>query len=178
MLDQLTVADMDRFYASWKDGKRAAAKKLERLKSFVKFCRKRKWITDDLTEDLEAPEGSSIPANKTPFSDAELNRTHAACDALGGPKPPGPGYRQWSGEDMKDFIILSIYKGLRISDVATFNTTERLKGNDMFLRMHKTKKELYTWIPDWIVTRLREREKRHGTLIFRTGESLVMRTIG
>ena len=49
---------------------------------------------------------------------------------------------------MKDFIILSIYTGLRISDVATFNTTERLKGNDMFLRMHKTKKELYTWIAD------------------------------
>jgi integrase len=177
MLDQLTVADMDRFYASWKDGKRAAAKKLERLKSFVKFCRKRKWITDDITEDLQAPEGSSIPANKTPFTDAELNRIYAACDALGGPKPPGPGYRPWSGEDMKDFIILSIYTGLRISDVATFNTTERLKGNDVFLRMHKTKKELYTWIPDWIVKRLREREKRHGALIFRTGESLVMRTI-
>lgn len=29
MLDQLSVADMDLFYASWKDGKRARAKKLE-----------------------------------------------------------------------------------------------------------------------------------------------------
>ncbi len=27
MLDQLTVADMDRFYASWKDGKRSRAKR-------------------------------------------------------------------------------------------------------------------------------------------------------
>ena len=55
-LSQLTLSDMDRFYASWKDGIRAKAKKLERLKSFIKFCMKRKWITENIAEDLEAPE--------------------------------------------------------------------------------------------------------------------------
>ena len=61
---------------------------------------------------------------------------------------------------MKDFIYLSIYTGLRISDVATFNIAERLNGNDVFLRMHKTRKELYTWIPtDWLAHRLHDREK-------------------
>jgi site-specific recombinase XerD len=39
-VDQLTVVDMDRFYASWSDGIRSRAKKLERLKSFVRFCKK------------------------------------------------------------------------------------------------------------------------------------------
>ena len=33
LLAQLTVLDMDRFYAAWKDEKRAKAKKLERLKA-------------------------------------------------------------------------------------------------------------------------------------------------
>jgi hypothetical protein len=46
--------------------------------------------------------------------------------------------------------------------VATFDTTKRLKGNDVFLRMHKTKRPLFTWIPDWLVERLRIREKDHG----------------
>ena len=64
MLDQLSVSDMDRFYASWKDAKRAKAKKLERLKAFVKFCINREWMAKDITKDLKAPEGSSIPANK------------------------------------------------------------------------------------------------------------------
>lgn len=177
MLDQLTIADMDRFYASWKDGKRAGAKKLERLKSFVKFCRKRKLLAEDITEDLLPQEGSSIPANKAPFTDEELDRIFKACDQIGGPKPLGPGHREWGGEDIKDFIYLSIYTGLRISDVATFDTTKRLNRNNVFLRMHKTKKELYTWIPDWLVARLREREKKHGPLIFRTGQSLQMRTM-
>jgi site-specific recombinase XerD len=152
ILDQLTIADMDRFYASWKDGKRAGAKKLERLKSFVKFCLKRKWLADDITEDLLPQEGSSIPANKAPFTDDELDRIYKACDQLGGPKPPGPGHRDWGGEDLKDFVYLSIYTGLRISDVATFDATKRLNGNNVFLRMHKTKKPLHSYIPDFAVT--------------------------
>ena len=73
--------------------------------------------------------------------------------------------------------MLSVYTGLRISDVATFNIQERLKGNDVFLRMHKTRKELYSWIPDWLVARLREREKKLGPLIFRYGKSTVMRSM-
>jgi integrase len=174
MLDQLTVADMDLFYASWKDAKRSRAKKLERLKAFVKFCLKRKWLNEDISDDLKAPEGSSIPANKTPFSDEELNRIFAACDAIGGPTPPGPGHRPWSGEDVKDFVYLSIYTGMRISDVATFDISQRLKGNDVYLRMHKTQKELYTWIPDWLVSRLRDRERKHGALIFRAGQATTM----
>jgi hypothetical protein len=121
LIGQLTVSDMDRFYASWKDGKRAKAKKLERLKSFVRFSLKREWLSKDIAEDLEAPEGSSIPAHKTPFTDAELERIDAACDKLL-PVPPGPGHRGWSGADVKDFILLSIYTGLRISDVAMYSS--------------------------------------------------------
>jgi integrase len=176
-IHQLTVADMDRFYASWKDGKRAKSKKLERLKSFVRFCLKREWLSRDIAEDLEAPEGSSIPASKAPFTDEELARIYAVCDALGEATKPGPGYRNWSGEDVKDFIMLSLYTGLRISDIATFNIDERLHGNDVFLRMHKTRKELYTWIPGWLVARLQTRREKHGPMIFRTGASTVMRTM-
>lgn len=116
-------------------------------------------MQEEITEDLKAPQGSSIPANKTPFTDDELNRIYAACETIGPPKK-GPGQRPWTGEDVKDFIYLSIYTGLRISDVSTFNIKERLRGNDVFLRMHKTQKELYTWIPDWLVARLRERDKK------------------
>lgn len=165
-LQQLTVVDMDRFYASWKDGKRSKAKKLERLKGFIKFAVKRKWLTENIVEDLEAPEGSSLAADRVPFTDEELDRIYAACDRLGGLTPPGPGHREWSGEDVKDFIMLSVYTGLRISDVSTFDIRRRLNGNEVHLRMHKTGKPLWTWIPDWLVERLRARESKYGALIF------------
>jgi len=44
-----------------------------------------------------------------------------------GPKPPGPGAREWTGSDLQTFIMLSVYTGLRISDVATFNIRESLE---------------------------------------------------
>jgi len=167
-VDQLRVVDMDQFYESWKDGIRSKAKKLERLKGFVQFSLKRKWLMEDITDDLKAPEGSSIPANKAPFTNDELDKIYAACDSFGGPVAPGPGHRNWGGADMKDFVMLSVYTGLRISDVATFDITQKLKGNDVFLRMHKTGKELFTWIPDWMVARLRAREKKYGPFIFKS----------
>lgn len=168
-VDQLTVIDMDRFYATWKDALRAKAKKLERLKSFIKFCVKREWLAKNIADDLQAPEGSSVLVPKAPFSDEELERLYAACDEIGPQLKLGPGFRTWAGEDVKDFIYLSIYTGLRISDVVTFDAKQRLKGNNVFLRMHQTKRPLFTWIPDWLVERLHAREKNHGSLIFAAG---------
>jgi hypothetical protein len=52
-IDQLTIDDMDRFYASWKDGPQAKAKKLDRLRAFTKFCLRRKWISDNIADDLQ-----------------------------------------------------------------------------------------------------------------------------
>src|SRR5262249_8965405 len=83
MLDQFTVSDMDAFYLIWKDGVRARGKKLERLKGFFKFCVKRKMITENPAEDLEAPIGAGSAANKTPFTDAEIQGMYAACRKLG-----------------------------------------------------------------------------------------------
>jgi integrase len=64
-----------------------------------------------------------------------------------------------------------LYTGMRISDVATFDTSLRLNGNHISLRMHKTRKELYTWAPDWLVERLREREQQFGPRIFALSKS-------
>ncbi len=170
-IDQLTIIDMDGFYASWQDGKRTKARRLHKLTGFVDFGVKRKWLNEDIAADLEPPEGHSIPTNKSPFTDEEIDRILAACDEIGESRKPGPGYREWTGEDVKDFIYVLLYTGMRISDVATFHTSLRLNGNEIFLRMHKTKKELYTWVPDWLVNRLRARQRTHGPRVFALSKS-------
>ena len=73
---------MDNFYSSWKDGVRSKAKNLERLKGFIRFCLKRKWLAENIADDLEAPAGSSVLPNKMPFAEAELKHMFDACDAL------------------------------------------------------------------------------------------------
>ena len=66
---------MDRFYASWKDGIRAKAKRARTAEGvLVKFCLKRKWLLEDIADDLQAPEGSSVtvPKNRPALTDEEL----------------------------------------------------------------------------------------------------------
>ena len=70
---------------------------------------------------------------KYPFTDEEIQRMYEAC------KKYGQTYRhKWDGEDLADFISLSIYTGLRISDVALFNVDRMTPGGDIRLRTTKT----------------------------------------
>jgi hypothetical protein len=70
--------------------------------------------------------------------------------------------------------MMSVHTGMRISDVVTFDITKRLQANDILIRIHKTGKELFTWIQDWLVERLRAHEKQQGPLIFEDGQSNVV----
>ncbi len=75
--------DMDEFYSQWKDRKRAKGKKLERLQAFFNFCVKKKWGTQNPAEDLEALVGAGSAADKTPFTDAEIQAMYTACRTIG-----------------------------------------------------------------------------------------------
>ena len=67
--------------------------------------------------------------------------------------------RKWLADDM-----LSVYTGLRISDVSMFNIADRLKGNDVFSGCTKPRSSsLPGYRTGWLV-RLRTREKKQGRL--------------
>jgi site-specific recombinase XerD len=176
LVSQFQMTDMDEFYSQWKDGIRAKGKKLERLNGFFRFCVKRKWIADNPASDLEAPVGSGSAANRMPFTDSELTRIYEACDALPDVRWHNTfGSGSWGGDDVKSMVMLLCWTGLRISDGATFDmsrvTPHPDGGANVFLRMHKTKGPLFTWIDDWLYERLLSRERKYGTKIFACGAS-------
>jgi len=75
MLDQITSADVDRFYSGLKLGVRAKGKRLGTLRCFFRFCMNRKWLPENpVSSDLKPPIGANRVANKVPFTDAELER--------------------------------------------------------------------------------------------------------
>jgi integrase len=178
MLDQLTSADVDRFYGGLKLGVRAKAKRLGTLRSFFRFCMNRKWLTENpVSSDLKPPLGACRVANKIPFTDEELERIIAACDALGAvtwTNEQGEG--AWTSEDAKDFIWTLTYTGLRISDVALFDM-KRLHGNEVFLRAKKNGGDVFAYIPDWLRDRLLQRSNEHGPALFVTGVSQRLETV-
>ncbi|MBV9267828.1 MAG: site-specific integrase, partial [Acidobacteriaceae bacterium] len=63
---------------------------------------------------------------------------------------------------------VSVYTGLRISDVATFHVERLLDNGECHIRTTKTGRKVYTWIPDWLQTRIRDRAVSHGPWIFGT----------
>ena len=82
----------------------------------------------------------------------------------------------WTGQDVKDFIWVMVYTGLRISDVSFFNIN-RLRGNELFLRAKKNGGDVYTWIPDWLCERLRELAEERGMRPFVIGQSDRLETV-
>jgi hypothetical protein len=102
-----------------------------------------------VSSDLKSPIGANRVANQAPFTDDELQRIidwclrpDAGCRLV---KRYGEGL--WTGEDVKDFIWVMVYTGLRISDVGLFHMN-RLKGNEVFLRAKKNGGEVFAYIPD------------------------------
>jgi integrase len=75
----------------------------------------------------------------------------------------GKTYRhRWDGEDMADFISLSIYTGLRISDVALFHIDRMQHNGEIRVRTTKAGTHVYTWVPAWLQDRIRARVTKHG----------------
>ena len=178
MLDQLTAADVDRFYSGLSLGPRTKGKRLGTLRSFFRFCINRKWLPENpVSSDLKPPLGANRVANKAPFTDAELERIITACDTLGAVTWINEqGHGAWTGEDTKDFIWTLAYTGLRISDVAFFDI-KRLHGNEVFLRAKKNGGDVFAYIPDWLRDRLIQRSKVHGSMLFIVGPSRRLETV-
>ena len=63
--------------------------------------------------------------------------------------------RKWTGQDLADFISLSVYTGLRISDVATFHASRMQASGEILLRTTKAGTHVFTWVPEWLQERIK-----------------------
>jgi integrase len=178
MLDQITSADIDVFYGGLSLGARTKSKRLGTLRAFFRFCTNRKWLAENpVSADIKPPIGANHLANKAPFTDDELHRIVNACDKVGEVSwTSGMGKGVWTGEDVKDFIWVMVYTGLRISDVGLFHM-KRLKDNEVFLRAKKNGGDVFAYIPDWLRDRLTARAARCGQRPFVVGQSDRLETV-
>lgn len=178
MLDQFRPGDIDVFYTASKLGPRSKAKMLDRLRSFFRFAVHRDWLPKSpVSPDLKPPKGANRAVNKAPFTDEQLADIIKACDQFEEQRWANRhGSGTWTGEDLKDFVWVSVYTGLRISDVVLFDI-ERLHGNEVFLRAKKNGGDVFTYIPDWLRDQLNARVKEHGRRPFLKGSAKHLDTV-
>ena len=107
-LKELELTTLDEFRSEWKDGPRSSLKKLERLRAFLRFCERRKWIDNNPATDLKAPKIQNKPT--MPFTHAEILKILAAFDKYADRAGVANAQR------LKAFVLLLRYSGMRIGD--------------------------------------------------------------
>ncbi len=75
---EFRLTDVREFRASWNGAAITAAKKLERLRGFFRFCVQSKWMTENPAADVKPPKIDAAPT--LPFEEEEWQRTLAALD--------------------------------------------------------------------------------------------------
>jgi integrase len=164
-IDQWNPADIREFRSSWQVSPRTAPRRMSMMRSFFEYCLSNEWIERNAARLVRNPRGREVGDQrndqKLPFTDDELKRMYAACELYG-----RTSAYKWNGDDLADFISLSIYTGLRISDVAQFHIERMNETGEIRLRTTKAGTHVYTWIPKWLQERIKARAAVHGPFIF------------
>jgi site-specific recombinase XerD len=185
MLDQWGPSDIREFRSSWPVSPQTAAKKMSTIKTFFEFCLSNEWIARNPARLVKNKRGRDAAdrrgEQKLPFTDLELQQMYAACETkyskqevkwsrvIHHHRAEGEYARynyKWSGQDLADFISVSVYTGLRISDVSTFHIDRMQPSGEIHIRTTKADTHVYTWVPEWLQERIRARAQKYGPLIF------------
>lgn len=163
-LDELDLDTLATFRATWTEGPRTSLKKLERLRAFMRFAEKRKWIDDNPATDLKAPKVPNKPT--LPFTREEMLSILTAL----GPYGKSAGLR--NGQRLKAFVLLLRYSGMRIGDAVQLGVN-RLQGNKLLLHTEKTGVHVYCVLPDIVTNALDAAPHSSQNYFFWTGKSTV-----
>src|SRR6266446_2716996 len=163
-LKQLDLDTLAIFRAAWKDGPRSSLKKLERLRAFLRFTEKRKWIDHNPATELKAPKVPNKPT--MPFTREEMIRILTALGAYG----MTAGIR--NAQRLRAFVLLLRYSGLRIGDAVQLDV-HRIEESKLLLHTEKTGVAVYCVLPDMVVKALDAAPHSSARYFFWTGKSTV-----
>src|SRR5690348_15732449 len=143
------LSSLPDFRATWPNTNLAAIKKLEALKTFLKFAYDSGWISEDPAKKLKNPQIVQCPT--LPFERDEMQRTVAACDRYAQCGKDDSIY----GQRLGALVLVLRYSGLRIGDAVTLSR-ERVKGGKVLLYTSKTGTPVYCPLPEIAVEALEE----------------------
>jgi integrase/recombinase XerD len=145
---QLKADPLENFRSGWADGPLSSCKKIQRLRAFFSFCQKNKWISENPALDLEAPKLHRKPT--LPFTQDEMVKIIAAIDAYIESSARN-GFE--NAQRIRALILLLRYSGMRISDAVSLST-DRIRGNRLFLYTQKTDVPVHTVLPQFVASAL------------------------
>lgn len=143
----VSLDDLRAYRESWKLAPITSRKKLERLRTFFKFCQESGWIGNNPARLLKAPQGE-VKAT-LPFSDAEIEKILWATEVY----PKHGRYGADNGKRVRAFVNLLRYSGLRIRDAVTLKR-EKIEHGRLLLGTQKTGQMVHLPLPQSVVKEL------------------------
>jgi integrase/recombinase XerD len=125
-LSELTLEKTRLFRESWTNKGQSARKKLEFLRSFLRFCVDSGWIKTNPAKLIKLPIADD--AQVLPFTQPEFDQILAACDRYPDKK---------NRIRTRALVLLMKNSGLRLGDAVTL-ARDRIKGGRLQLRTAKT----------------------------------------
>ena len=162
VIDQWEPADVRQFRSAWGVSPATAVRRMAMLNPFSNIATN-EWITRNRHRRSRTRRAgrSAEPSKSFP---SRMPKS-SVCTKPAEATDSRPSHR-WNGEDVADFISLSIYTGLRISGVALFHVDRMKSTGEIRLRTTKAGTHVYTWILKWLQDRISTRAKKHGPSIF------------
>jgi integrase len=130
---RITVDELRKYREGWKLAPITASKKLERLRTFFRFCSDGGWVQGNPAKTVRLPKASFSPT--MPFSDEEWKNITIALDTFREIHPKVP---ERLVKKMRALVLLMRYSGLRISDAVTLRGERIDTKGRLFLYQAKT----------------------------------------
>jgi integrase/recombinase XerD len=160
-IKSLDSDDLAKYRETWKLSAISSRKKLERLRTFFKFCADRGWRRGNPAILLKAPIGRASPT--LPFSDNDIERILWATEVY-----PNMGiHGKRNRERVRAFVSLLRYSGLRIRDAVTLSK-EKIEDGKLLLYTQKTGTPVFIPLPDSVLQEL-EKVNPSGRFFFWSG---------
>jgi site-specific recombinase XerD len=149
-LEEITVEVLGAFRAARGIALNTAAKELELLRQFFKFCHVRRWTADNPAAGIKTPRNLK-PNEVEPYTPTEVEVMIAACDRF--------GRRSFERLRARAMVLTIRYTALRIGDVALL-AKDRISRDGsrwrIFLHTEKSGKPVFLPIPDELRLALNE----------------------
>lgn len=169
---QLDLSAMRDFRASWPNRNVAARKKLEALRTFMRFCWESGWIPNNPASILKHPKTSDPPT--VPFTHVEVAQVLATCEQYYG----GLGERgRMNSYRLRALVLLLLYSGLRIRDAVTLSH-DRIIGDKLLLYTAKTGTPVFCPLPPFVVAELESVRGTNAQHFFWSGKGKPKSCVG
>ena len=140
LLHQWDLTTLRLFRQSWKDTGVGVVKKLERLRTVMRFALESGWLKENFALKLKAPKPKDSPT--LPFTPIAIRAILDACDEYRGKR-----------RQLRALVLLMRYSGLRIGDAVTI-ARDRIRDGKLFLYTQKTGTPVWCPLPEGVTEAL------------------------